>query len=66
MPPSRLCYRVQFLVLLQEVGYLRCLAGLAFLGNWRGSYLCSELIPSVTKRSTLFVKELSFPQMAPN
>ena len=31
------------------------------LGDWRGSCLCSELIPSVTKRSALFVKELSFP-----
>ena len=45
---------------LQEVGYLHCLAGLAFLGDWRGSCLCSELIPLVTERSSLFVKELSF------
>ena len=50
---------------MQEVGYLRCLAGLASLGDWHGSCLCSELIPSVTKRSTLFVKELSFPQTSP-
>ena len=46
---------------LQEVGYLRRLAGLASLGDLRGSCLCSELIPSVTEISTLFVKELSFP-----
>ena len=26
--------------------------------------MCSELIPSVTERSVLFVKELSFPQTA--
>ena len=54
MPPSR----------LQEVGYLRCLDGLASLGDWRGSYLYPELIPSITERSALFVKELSFPQTA--
>ena len=65
MPPSRLCYRVKFPAHLQEVGYLRCLAGLASLGDWRGSCLYSEFIPSVTKRSTLFVKELSFPQTVP-
>ena len=50
---------------LQEVGYLRCLAGLAFVGDWRGSCLYSELIPSVIERSSLFVKEPSFPQTAP-
>ena len=33
--------------------------------DWRCSCLCSELIPSVTERSVLFVKELSFPQTAP-
>ena len=33
--------------------------------DWRYSCLCSGLIPSVTERSTLFVKELSFPQTAP-
>ena len=27
--------------------------------------MCSELIPSVTERSVLFVKELSFPQTVP-
>ena len=50
---------------MQEVGYLRCLAGLASLGDWCGSCLCSELISSVTEISTLFVKEPSFPQTAP-
>ena len=33
--------------------------------DWRCSFLCSGLIPSITERSTLFVKELSFPQTAP-
>ena len=28
-------------------------------------FLCSELIPSVTELSVLFVKELSFPQTGP-
>ena len=61
---STLAYRVSSVPL--EVGYLRYLAGLASLGDWCGSCLCSELIPSVTERSALFVKELSFPQTAPN
>ena len=38
---------------------------LLVLGDWRGSCLYSELIPSVTERLALFVKELSFPQTAP-
>ena len=50
---------------LREVGCPPCLAGLASLEDWRCSYLCSELIPSVAERSALFVKELSFPQRAP-
>ena len=33
--------------------------------DWRCSYLCSELIPSITERLVLLVKELSFPQTAP-
>ena len=33
--------------------------------DWRCSCLCSRLIPSVTERSALFIKELSFPQTAP-
>ena len=35
------------------------------LWDWRCFYLYSKLIPSVTERSTLFVKEMSFPQTAP-
>ena len=31
----------------------------------RCSCLCSKLTPSVTERSALFVKELSFPQTTP-
>ena len=46
----------------REVDYLRHLASSASLEDWRCSCLYSELIPSVTERSTLFVKELSFPQ----
>ena len=64
--PSRWYWRVWFLGRLREVGYLCRLAGLASLRDWRGSCLCSELIPSVTERSVLFVKEQSFRQMAPN
>ena len=41
------------------------MAGLASLVDWRCSSLCSWLIPSVTERSVLFVKELSFPQKVP-
>ena len=33
--------------------------------DWCCSYLCSGLIPSVTKKSVIFVKELSVPQTAP-
>ena len=62
MPPSRPCLPVLFLKRLWEVGCPPRPAGLASLGDWRGSCLYSELIPSVTERSTLFVKELSFPQ----
>ena len=35
------------------------------MGDWRGSCLYSELIPSVTERLALFVKEMLFPQTAP-
>ena len=63
VPPSRLCYRVKFPACLQEVGYLRCLIGLASLGDWRCSCLCFKLIPSIAERSALFVQELSFPHM---
>ena len=44
---------------------MRRLADHASLADWRCSYLCSELIPSVTEKSVIFVKELSFPQTAP-
>ena len=64
MPPPHPCWLALFLM-RQEVGYLRRLAGPTSLGDWRYSYLCSELIPSVTVRSALFVKELSFPQTTP-
>ena len=53
------------LLTCREVDYLRRLVGPTSLEDWRCSYLCSELIPSVTERSDLFVKELSFPQTAP-
>ena len=65
MPPSRPCLLVLFLTHLWEVGCPPCLAGLASLRDWRGSFLYSELIPSIVERSALFVKELSFPQTAP-
>ena len=64
MPPPHPCWPTPFLT-HREVDCLRRLAGPASLVDWRCSYLCSELIPSVTERSTLFVKELSFPQTAP-
>ena len=62
MPPPRLCGLAASLACLREVSYPPRLAGLASLENWHCSCLCSELIPSVTERSALFVKELSFPQ----
>ena len=37
----------------------------ASLVDWRDSCLCSVLIPSVTERSVIFIKELSLPQTAP-
>ena len=42
------------------------LASLASLEDRCGSCLCSTSISSVTERSTLFVKELLFPQTAPD
>ena len=64
MLPPHPCWPVLFLI-RREVGYLRRLAGPASLEDWRCSYLCSELIPYVTEKSSLFVKELPFPQTAP-
>ena len=65
MPPPRPCRPALSLMCLREVGCPPRLAGLTSWEDWRGSYLYSELIPSVTERSALFVKELSFPQTAP-
>ena len=65
MPPPRPYWLAQSLTRLREVGCPRRLTGLTSLKDWRCSYLCSELIPSVAERLTLFVKELSFPQTAP-
>ena len=64
MPPPHPCWPAPFLT-RREVGCLRRLAGPASLVDWCCSCSCSGLIPSVTKRSALFVKELSFPQTAP-
>ena len=64
MPLPHLCWLALFLK-RQEVGSLRRLAGLASSDDWRCSCLCSELIQLVTEKSTLFVKELSFPQTTP-
>ena len=33
--------------------------------DWHCFCLCSGLIPTVTEKSVIFVKELSFPQTAP-
>ena len=64
MPPSRSCWPALFLT-RREVGCLRCLVGPASLEDQRCSCLCSESIPSVTEKSVIFIKELSFPQTAP-
>ena len=66
LTPPRPCWLAQSLTCLREVGYPRRLVGLPSSEDWRYSYLCSEFIPSVAERSALFVKELSFPQTAPN
>ena len=65
MPPPRSCWPALSLMRLREVGYPLHQDGLASWMDWRGSCLYSELIPSVTERSALFLKELSFPQTAP-
>ena len=64
MPPPRPYCLALFLMRLREVGYPPHQVALAFWKDWRGFCLCSHLIPSVTERSALFVKELSFPQTA--
>ena len=63
MPLPHPCWLALFLK-RWEVGSLCCLAGPASSDDWHCSCLCSELIPLVTEKSTLFVKELSFPQTA--
>ena len=65
MSPPIPLWLESFLTRRREVGCLRRLAGLASLEDWRCSYLCFDLIPSVAERSALFVKELSFSQTAP-
>ena len=58
-------YWLALLLLSQEVCSPRRLVDPASLANWRWSYLWSELIPSVTEKSVILIKELSFPQTAP-
>ena len=64
MPPPRPCWFASLLT-CREVGYLRRLVDSVSFEDWCCSCLCSELIPSVTERLALFVKELSFPQTTP-
>ena len=64
MPPPRPCWPALFLK-HREVGCLCCLVGPASLEDLCCSCLCSESIPSVTKKSVIFMKELSFPQTVP-
>ena len=65
MLPPRPCWPTLSLMRLREVGCPPRLAGLASWEDWCDSCLYSELIPSVTERSSLFVKKLSVPQTAP-
>ena len=58
-------YWPALLLLSQEAYCLHRLADPASLVDWRCSCLCSELIPSVTEKSVIFVQEPSFPQTAP-
>ena len=60
-----LSYWLALLLLSQEVCCPRRLVDPASLADWRCSYLCSELIPLVTEKSVILIKELSFPQTAP-
>ena len=64
MPPPRSCW-LALLPMCQEACYLHRLSGPASLADWRCSCLCSELIPSVTKKSVIFIKEPSFPHTMP-
>ena len=65
MPPPRPCWPALSLMRLREADYPPHQASLASWKDWSVSYLYSELIPSVTEGSALFVKELSFPQTMP-
>ena len=58
-------YWLASLLLSQEVCCPRRLVDPTSLADWRCSYLCSELIPSVTEKSVILIKELSFPQTVP-
>ena len=58
-------YWIALLLLSQEACCPRRLVDPASLADWRCSYLCSELIPSLTEKSVILIKELSFPQTAP-
>ena len=61
MPLPHQCWLVLFLT-WQEVGSLHHSTGPTSSDDWCYSCLCSELIPYVTGKSTLFVKKLPFPQ----
>ena len=56
MPPPRSCWPAQPLMRLREVGYPPHQDGLAFWNDWRDSCSYFALIPSVTERSALFVR----------
>ena len=58
-------YWLALLLLSQEVCCPCILVDTASLADWRCSCLYSELTPSVTEKSVIFIKELSFPQTAP-
>ena len=58
-------YWLALLLLSQEVCYPRRLVDPASLADWNCSCLYFELIPSVTEKSVIFIKELSFPHTAP-
>ena len=58
-------YWLALLLLSQEVCCPHRLVDPTSLADWRCSCLCSKLIPSVTEKSVIFIKELSFPQTGP-
>ena len=58
-------YWPALLLLSQEVCCPHRLEDRSSLADWRCSCLCSVLIPSVTEKSVIFIKELSFPQTVP-